>query len=462
MKKFLTILTSLIVPFSLLVSCAAEDEYSVVGGIYGTVTDAETNQPVQGANVVLSPTNVSTVTGADGIFSFTNLEAQQYKLTVTASGYSYNSRQVTVLAGQNISGDVNLTSTEEIDGFSISKSSLLFGSTYSELTFTITNTGNASETSWEITGVDEQWLSVSPMSGTTAIGKSSSVKVSLNRTYITEDVMSYIIVNAGGGSEDILITASHASTGDGNESDVVDNFSMSTTSLDFDEQYDRLEFTITNTGVEDFDFSIWLVQPEWLLFSWDDTTVAANSSQTVTVTIDRDKLFGQGEVTIEVRTDIGSKYIDITAYEPIDYGTAESPDRTLEAYVYNVETSGTKVYVDFRLINSNDETHSQFRLGEPNTGEQLYAIDDLYNTYEFTNYSNYAINLSINNVTINDAGNVVQNVFSSGGVINGTVVIDGVDSSASKFTTIAIGVYAYGSSNNYHGQITFANVPIIR
>ncbi|MFI3287254.1 MAG: carboxypeptidase regulatory-like domain-containing protein [Rikenellaceae bacterium] len=201
-------------------SCAAEDEYSIYGGLYGTVIDAETGQPIQSANVVLSPTNVSTVTGSDGIFEFQNLESQQYSMTVTKSGYLFNSRQVTVLPGQNISGDITLTPESEITGFSLSTEMLAFGSTYSALTFTITNNSSSSATSWTISGVDADWLSVSPSSGTISLGQQSAVIVSIDRDYVTEDKLTYFIVNAAGGSKQVGVSASKASSGGGNGSDV--------------------------------------------------------------------------------------------------------------------------------------------------------------------------------------------------------------------------------------------------
>lgn len=217
MRRFLTIFLIVTVAVAMW-SCSSEEDIAVTGGIYGTITDADTNQPIQGASVTISPTNTSVTTGADGGFVFQNLEGGQYKLTVTKSGYLYNSRQVSVLAGENVIGDMTISTEQAVTGFSLSPETLAFGSTYSELTFTISNTGNTGSNLWSISGVDVDWFSVDPSSGSVGIGEQVSVKVSLVRSLITTDEMSYFIVNAGGGSKSILVTASKAAAGSGDAS----------------------------------------------------------------------------------------------------------------------------------------------------------------------------------------------------------------------------------------------------
>jgi hypothetical protein len=55
--------------------------------IYGVVTDYETNEKIESANVVISPTNASKTTKADGYFEFNELDPQQYTITVYRAGY---------------------------------------------------------------------------------------------------------------------------------------------------------------------------------------------------------------------------------------------------------------------------------------------------------------------------------------------------------------------------------------
>lgn len=53
----------------LTVGCS-EDEVPTFGGVYGIVSDSETGSALRNAEVVLSPGNLSTVTGVDGHFEF--------------------------------------------------------------------------------------------------------------------------------------------------------------------------------------------------------------------------------------------------------------------------------------------------------------------------------------------------------------------------------------------------------
>jgi len=57
------------------------------GSIQGQLFDAENRQPLLGANVMIKGTTNATTTNALGIFSFSNLEAGNYQLTVSYLGY---------------------------------------------------------------------------------------------------------------------------------------------------------------------------------------------------------------------------------------------------------------------------------------------------------------------------------------------------------------------------------------
>lgn len=67
MKKILFSVFCMILGISIC-GCS-EDETPGFGSIYGIVTDAETSQPVYGASVILSPGNLSTLTGRTDIMS---------------------------------------------------------------------------------------------------------------------------------------------------------------------------------------------------------------------------------------------------------------------------------------------------------------------------------------------------------------------------------------------------------
>ena len=97
MKKtlFFTLLCGVIAFFS---SCEPVT-YDTFGTLSGTVVEMTTGDVIEKALVTLSPTGKSTYTGVDGFFEFQDLDAQQYTVTVQASGYSTNRKIVTIIAG---------------------------------------------------------------------------------------------------------------------------------------------------------------------------------------------------------------------------------------------------------------------------------------------------------------------------------------------------------------------------
>jgi len=211
MKKIFLLIVSLVG----LASCA-KDEAPMFGGIYGTIRNIESGAVVYNAEITLAPGHPSPITGTNGAYEFTNLEARQYTMTVRASGYLDDSRQVTVLPGENTQCDVLLTPEHDIEGVSISTKTLDFGSDLSHLSVTLYNTGNTS-VSWNIsTKTSVGWMTISPMSGTTDAGKSSDISVSVDRSLITEDSSAIFIINAAGGSKSITVYASKDGGSGGN------------------------------------------------------------------------------------------------------------------------------------------------------------------------------------------------------------------------------------------------------
>ncbi|MFA6652775.1 MAG: carboxypeptidase-like regulatory domain-containing protein, partial [Candidatus Delongbacteria bacterium] len=56
---------------------------SIDAEVNGTVTDLETGLAVPGALVAVQPTGRSMLTGADGLYSFSGLDADVYTVSVT-------------------------------------------------------------------------------------------------------------------------------------------------------------------------------------------------------------------------------------------------------------------------------------------------------------------------------------------------------------------------------------------
>ncbi len=91
----------------MMTSCKKE---KAVGKIQGTVTNATTNEPIQGVSISLNPTGASVVTSSDGRYEFSNLEAGQYTLQGEKTGFEKVTKTVTVTAGNVLSCDMQLQS----------------------------------------------------------------------------------------------------------------------------------------------------------------------------------------------------------------------------------------------------------------------------------------------------------------------------------------------------------------
>lgn len=89
----------------------------------------------------------------------------------------------------------------------IEPSVLDFGVDEGVLTFNIKNTGNAGSVDWNITGLDVDWISITPMKGTLEQDKTQAVKVTLARALVKEHMKTTVLINAAGESVPLEITA---------------------------------------------------------------------------------------------------------------------------------------------------------------------------------------------------------------------------------------------------------------
>ena len=292
---------------SLLLWSCVEDLVSYTGNIIGKVTDARTGMPLDGATVTITPGGLSRTTGSNGIFEFRDLEAKQYEIQVQKDGYVTNNKTINVTMGTDAVGDIAMTPIEEDGKLELSVSYLNFGDRSTSLSFSILNNGNKSF-NWNITGLDKlNWLSVSPVSGTLAAGKSNAVTVTLNRNYITEYVEGTIIINTDNESLPLKITA--------DVENVSSKISLSTTTLNFGTEYNTLSFDIKNIGnAGDVNWNITGVDATWIKVSPMSGTTSMYKSSVVKVDIDRSKMeVGSNSTTIIVEADGESLPLKITA-----------------------------------------------------------------------------------------------------------------------------------------------------
>jgi len=85
--NFIFILTLLVVPLSV---------FAAGGDIIGTVRDAETGEPLPGANIMISNTSFGAASNSAGEFQITNVPAGPYSVVATYMGYDRDEKAVSV------------------------------------------------------------------------------------------------------------------------------------------------------------------------------------------------------------------------------------------------------------------------------------------------------------------------------------------------------------------------------
>ena len=362
----------------LTVGCS-EDEVPTFGGVYGIVSDSETGSALRNAEVVLSPGNLSTVTGVDGHFEFKDLDPGQVKVQVSSAGYVTDSRQVTVVPGMSSQCDISLKKEVKEARLKLSSTSLDFGSEQSSLSFSIQNTGNSGTVKWQIMDAPD-WMTVSPLKGETAVGKSSAVVVTLNRALIKKDESATIRVVTDGESFPVDISAKAGT-----------NFSFSITpeNLSFGTDATIRKIILRN---ETYNGTLqWKIQ-DYSSIKWISSvhplsgSLGKGESAEVTVTIDRRGITQKTSATIYV--EVGPKvipvivtcdysekpkaYVEVSPSGQIDFGMDKtSATVTLKAhygsFAYTAELEGSPVWVSLDKTSGSLEDYETSGKTEPLT-----------------------------------------------------------------------------------------------
>ena len=121
---------------------------------------------------------------------------------------------VIIVNADNESLSLKITAEVEYKSskISLSANTLNFGTDYSSLTFDVKNVGNAGDVNWSITGVDVDWIKVTPTEGVVAMNKSCAVKVDVDRDKLAVGKHSTtVLVNADGESFRVTINAEKGS-----------------------------------------------------------------------------------------------------------------------------------------------------------------------------------------------------------------------------------------------------------
>ena len=153
--------------------------------------------------LTLSPTSGSTA-GGNSTMVMATIDRTKFNGIVSTS--------VTV-NGAGMSSTIVFNAQSEGSGVAIlqlSESALDFGEQETAMTFQVRNIGtNSSVLDWTVSTPAVNWLTISPMSGSTVAGNASLVTVLIDRSMFSNDVSTNITVSGGGNTASIAVSAKY-------------------------------------------------------------------------------------------------------------------------------------------------------------------------------------------------------------------------------------------------------------
>ena len=331
---------------------------------------------------------------------------------------------------------------------SLSTTTLNFGSEYTSLTFNINNIGTAGNVSWNISGINASWLTVTPKSGTTAMGKSSAVQVDINRTLLADGANSTtILINADGESLSLAINAEKQ-----------DNryLEVNPTVLNFGEDASELTFSIKSyNGDTSYKLQTMNGDASWASADKVEGIIPeytnSSSAQVITLYADRTGLApGTYSFTLVVNSDLGDYNIPVSMTVKSGGGTVSgeviSCDDNLQFTITSCKVSGTTATLEYKVENIGTKTIDLLLYGS--SGGRSYIYDDRGNQYTF--------DYDCSSLTLGNASNrsSVNATIPAGVFLKGSIVIKDFDPNATKIANATL--YAY-----YHqSYLIFKNVAI--
>src|SRR5688572_25599981 len=90
-------------------AACTKSKVETTGNIEGKIIDKITTQPIPAAEVKISGSNQTVLSGADGSYKFISLDAKEYQITVSKQNYVQETKPISVIAGQTANLDFALS-----------------------------------------------------------------------------------------------------------------------------------------------------------------------------------------------------------------------------------------------------------------------------------------------------------------------------------------------------------------
>lgn len=387
--------TLIICGMLITITCEPATTAPTIGDINGTILDAATSQPISGATITTDPITSSKTTDSEGAFTVEGVEPGTYTVQASKTSYHTNTTIVSVVAGETASADIQLT--PQGPELAVSTALLNFGTSSTNLTFNISNTGVGTLT-WNIVS-NANWVTVNPASGS-AETETDVVTVTVNRTgmsygnhYETITVTS----NTNSKTLDIVMTIQNPNQA---------QLSVAPITLDFGASETRMSFYITNSGTGMLTWSI-TDDKAWISADPQSGTTETETDEIV-VTLDRlGHSPGTYTGTITVSSDGGNENITVTMTVP------DEPTLSITPTSLDFDSSETTLSFDVANAGSGDLTWSvtdnqEWITTSPSSG---------------TNYGSVNVSVSRNGLSTGDYGGTVT-ISSNGGTGDVSVLMN--------------------------------------
>lgn len=278
----------------LLLSACSKDVLDTSGTIAGIVTEASSNQPLQGVSVTINPLGRSYTTGADGRYEFKDIDYGSYVIQVSKTGYKSDQRNIDVRVAEISNLDFQLSPASPV--LEIVQKTLDFGNDANSLALDIKNPGYGT-LNWQLTE-NAAWLTCNPTTGSVQAGQQQSIVVTVDRSTLSRGNYSEnITFTSNGGSSVVQVNISVQGI----------SLTASPDELDFGSTTTSLTLTLTNKGTGNVSYQF-VPSNDWIKSSPASGIVTYNA--TVTVSVDRaGKSEGDYSGVLQLR--VGDESLDI-------------------------------------------------------------------------------------------------------------------------------------------------------
>lgn len=315
-----------------MMSACTEEPTETTGTITGIVTDTSDGmQPLSGVNVSIPVLGQSTTTGANGTFTFTDVESGNFILMFTKTGYNTEQRTASVVAGKSSSINVQMQATEKKAEIELNPTSLNFGTNQTDLSVTIKNNGN-STAEWSVNLGNNNWLSASEMAGSIQAGRTQSLVFTVDRNFLSEPKSIVVNFHAFGNSYPLTISCAPGNA--------KSEMAIDPKSIDFGSNDSEKNITIRNTGTTPLNWLAADITESAISLSATEGTVAAGGNSIIKVMLDRSKISGSLNTTFTITDGVKAEVITVTAN-----GSGSGSGSGISSDI--VETKGLYAYFPF-------------------------------------------------------------------------------------------------------------------